>query len=276
MFNDPLDEESRRLLCVPPAQRDAALLDATIQLTNKHAPDFFSTITAAQHMALAKAWRYQFFPPGADICMPEEECASFYIVLEGACVCTERQVHHLEGRAGSEGFRRIVNCRRGKAFGHYPLVIGESKYDYSARVEDAPGCCLLLVPKAAYMQVMRKEIERQMKDTVGVLHQNKTFAPWSLHALNRLYFWFTRRRYGSSDDIVRQGVRMRARCPLPCRCHAAAMPLPCRCRAAAMPLPSVLAVAALTPTCPTPSACLCRSLLPRVLPGLRTPPTFAL
>ena len=52
MYNDPLDEESRRLLCVPPAQRDAAMLEATIQLTNKHALDFFSTITAAQHMAL--------------------------------------------------------------------------------------------------------------------------------------------------------------------------------------------------------------------------------
>ena len=79
--------------------------------------------------------------------MPEEEVTTFFIVLEGSCVCTERQIHHLEGRTGSDGHRRVVSYRRGKAFGHYPLVIGGRVYDFGARVEEPPGCCLLPSPR---------------------------------------------------------------------------------------------------------------------------------
>ena len=211
VYTDPLDEDARRLLGVPPQQRDEKLLTDTVKLTNKHAGDFFSSLTAAQHLALARSWRYQYFPPGTEICMPEEEVTTFFIVLEGSCVCTERQIHHLEGRTGSDGHRRVVSYRRGKAFGHYPLVIGGRVYDFGARVEEPPGCCLLLVPKAAYLQVLRNDMERQMRDTVCILQSNRTFGTWSEHALSRLYFWFTKRRYGPGEDIVRQGVSQRRR-----------------------------------------------------------------
>ena len=222
--SDPLDEDSRRLLGVPAAQRDTALLTQLVKLTNNlavratpaerdgfgrlrrsaactHAfdaacmpqADYFSSLTEAQHRALAKAWRYQWFAPGADICLQEEEVTDFFIVIEGSCLLNERQIHHLEGRTGTEGFKRVVDCRRGRGFGHYPLIFGEAKYDYSATVVEKTGCCVLLVPKADYVHVLRKEVEKQMKDTVALLKANKTFSDWSHYALNRFYFWFKNR-----------------------------------------------------------------------------------
>ena len=130
--------------------------------------------------------------------------AGEYHVLR-SCLLNERQIHHLEGRTGTEGFKRVVDCRRGRGFGHYPLIFGEAKYDYSATVVEKTGCCVLLVPKADYVHVLRKEVEKQMKDTVALLKANKTFSDWSHYALNRFYFWFTRRRYAHGEDIVRQG-----------------------------------------------------------------------
>ena len=140
-----------------------------------------------------------------DICLQEEEVTDFFIVIEGSCLLNERQIHHLEGRTGTEGFKRVVDCRRGRGFGHYPLIFGEAKYDYSATVVEKTGCCVLLVPKSDYVHVLRKEVEKQMKDTVALLKANKTFSDWSLYALNRFYFWFTRRRYAHGEDIVKQG-----------------------------------------------------------------------
>jgi hypothetical protein len=170
---DPLDDESRRLLMVPPAQRNPTLLEQLVQLTGKLAGEYFDSLSERQHYALARSWRYQYFAPGMQICVAEEPCREFHIVLEGSCELTERQVHHLEGGAGSDGFRRVVDCRRGRAFGHYPLVVGDSKYDYYARVRpDAPGCSMLLVPKASYVQVCarrpalasKRERERERRD----------------------------------------------------------------------------------------------------------------
>ena len=131
---------------------------------------------------------------------------SFFIVLDGSCLLNERQVHHLEGRNGTDGLKRLVDRRRGRAFGYLPLVFGEQKYDYAARVVEPSGCCVLLVPKADYVHILRREVEKAMKDTVALLKANKTFADWSTFALHRLYFWFTRRRYAPGEDIVRQGA----------------------------------------------------------------------
>ena len=64
---DPLDDEVRRLLGVPAKQRDARLLNELVKLTTSLAGDYFSSLTEAQHRAFAKAWRYQWFPPGSDI-----------------------------------------------------------------------------------------------------------------------------------------------------------------------------------------------------------------
>ena len=119
-----------------------------------------------------------------------------FIVIGGTCTLQERQVHHLEGRTGSDDRRRMVHCRNGRAFGHYPLVHNEPRYDYAAFVEDMEdGCCVLLVPKTAYVQALRKVVENQMRHTVSLLQANKTFSAWSVYALNRIYFWFTHRRY---------------------------------------------------------------------------------
>ena len=82
---------------------------------------------------------------------------SFFIVLHGAVQIEERQVHHQEGRHGSEGFKRIVNCRRGKAFGHFPLVFGESKYDYTARVEAAAS------RRKGFLEESRKHAEKRAR-----------------------------------------------------------------------------------------------------------------
>ena len=51
------------------------------------------------------------------------------------------------------------------------------------------ACSPILLAADDCAQVLRKEIERQMRDTVEVLQRNKTFAHWSIHALNRMYFW---------------------------------------------------------------------------------------
>ena len=205
ILGDPLPPHSRQILSVPPAQRDQLLLTQLIKLTQGLAGDFFGTLSEAQHVKLAKTWRYQFFGAGEDICLMHEQCAYLFVVLHGECVLTERQVSHLEGRSGTEGHRRRVVARRGRAFGHYPLVHSCREYDYSARVDDSAGCCVLLIPRACYVQNLKKEIEKQMSDTVALLKANKTFAPWSTHALSRLFFWFSKRRYAVSEDIVKQG-----------------------------------------------------------------------
>ena len=44
--------------------------------------------------------------------LPGEECAYLYVVLTGECELHERQIHHLEGRTGSEGHKRRFVARR--------------------------------------------------------------------------------------------------------------------------------------------------------------------
>ena len=202
---DPLPAAAQRLLSIPPAQRDAAIIAELVKVTSGLAEAFFGPLSEDQHTNLARAWRYQFFRSGEDVVMAQESCAYLFIVLQGECEVSERQVHHLEGRTGTEGYRRQVIARRGKSFGHYPLVQGLPTYDYSAVVRDGAGCCMLLVPKAVYAAQLKREAEKALADTVSLLKANATFAPWSVHALSRLFFWFSRRKYASGEDIVRQG-----------------------------------------------------------------------
>jgi hypothetical protein len=56
------------------------------------------TLSEGQHRALAKVWRYRWYPPGGEVCAPDEEAALFHIVVGGASRLTERRIHHLEGR----------------------------------------------------------------------------------------------------------------------------------------------------------------------------------
>ena len=144
------------MLSVPPAQRDTNLLTELLKLTANLAGEYFSSLTEGQHRALAKAWRYQWFAPGQDICLAEEECTSFFIVLEGLCLLSERQVHHLEGRNGTDGWKRLVSCRRGRAFGHYPLVYGDAKYDYTARSVDAKHGCWYAYAHAMHARLVAR------------------------------------------------------------------------------------------------------------------------
>ena len=124
---DPLPSEQLTLLKVPAAQRDKPLLDKLVKLTQALAGEYFGTLSEDQHLKLARTWRYVFFRPGDDICFADQECTTFFIVLAGQCEVQERQVHHLEGRRGTDGFGRKVVARAGRAFGHYPLVHGDSR-----------------------------------------------------------------------------------------------------------------------------------------------------
>ena len=116
-LQDPLPEASLRLLSIPPAQRDDAIVLELMKESRKLADEFFGTLSEEHHMKLARAWRYQFFRPGDEVVMHLEATQYLFVVVQGACEVSERQVHHLEGRSGTEGYRRTLIARGGKAFG---------------------------------------------------------------------------------------------------------------------------------------------------------------
>ena len=176
MAGDSLPPEQQRLLSVPPAQRDKEVLTSLIALTKSLADEFVGALSEEQQVRLAKTWRYQYHRPGEAVCHAQEKCQSLFVVLGGEAHLSERTVHHLEGRIGTEGFRRKVVARRGKAFGHFPLVLGEPTYGYSAVASATAGCSLLLIPRAEYHAVLRRDLEKQMADTVALLHANATFS----------------------------------------------------------------------------------------------------
>ena len=201
---DLLPAQVRTLLATPLVERGEHL-GQLVKLTNALAAEFFGALSEAQHLELARLWHFRCFASGEDICSASEECEFLFVVLAGTCELYERRVAHLDELSGTDGHKRHVVARRGYAFGHYPLVHSLRTYDYSARVVDGGGCCMLLIPKVAYIRTLRTKVERHMLDTVAQLQANALFSHWSRPALCRLFFWFTHRRCEKGEDIITQG-----------------------------------------------------------------------
>lgn len=59
-----------------------------------------------------------------------------------------------------------------------------------------------------------------------MLKMTPFFSAWSLISISRLYFWLERRKFGSEEDVVRQGedaVRIYQRCAHQPRSRAAGL-----------------------------------------------------
>ena len=63
----------------------------------------------------------------------------------------------------------------------------------------------MAVSKADYIQILRRHMEQQMNDTVSLLRSTAFFADWTAASISRLFFWFERKRYAATDDVVKQG-----------------------------------------------------------------------
>ena len=44
-----------------------------------------------------------------------------------------------------------------------------------------------------------------MRETVSMLRSTPFFSSWTATSVERLYFWFERRKLGPEEDVVRQG-----------------------------------------------------------------------
>ena len=106
---DPLNvsPDEMQLLQQPTEQRGSQavqkLVTLTLRLAQGHDASYFGTISQEQHRQLANSWEYVFAPAGSDICAAEEECAAFYIVLEGELAVLEKRVSFTEDEVVTKG-----------------------------------------------------------------------------------------------------------------------------------------------------------------------------
>ncbi|KAL1499877.1 hypothetical protein AB1Y20_012560 [Prymnesium parvum] len=225
-----LDEKLTAALSVLPEDRSPIDVDVIVRglLSLGEGVTFFRLVQASQIQDIASGCRYATYPPGSTICETTDECAFLFVVLLGHVDVSERQISHKEAgrsegkrrdRGGEEARRgraaasheekmRTARYEQGRAFGDYPLVLSSLTYGYAARVPaDAEGdCALLLLPKSLYTQVLRREVEKGMNDTVAMLKSSTSFfSLWSDTSIQRLYFWFTRQRLPPGTDVVVQG-----------------------------------------------------------------------
>ena len=137
-------------------------------------------------------------------------------MLRGSVQIEERQVYHQEGAKGVEASQmRVTQCLAGKGFHHYPLVMNNLFYGYSARVVDPigaragtsshmgcavpaepstesasyrtlAGASVILLTKQDYVHALRKQMEKEMMDTVNILKGTPFFSAWSEMSISRL------------------------------------------------------------------------------------------
>jgi len=206
-YEDPMEPSHLALLNTPPEDRESDDIFGIAEMLSKDCADFCSLLTENQQSDIARCALYHFFTPGVLICDPNEETAFFFLVLHGSVQIEERQVHHQEGTFGAkaETSMRTAIVQAGKGFHHFPLVTQARTYGYSARVVAPTGASVLLISKEDYVSILRRSIEKEMNDTVGMLKATPLFSSWSATSVARLYFWFERKRFGPEEDVVREG-----------------------------------------------------------------------
>lgn len=203
---DSLDAGVQKVLNIEPSARETLNCDTIADVIAKFAPDFCHFISDEEIGEMAKTCVYHFFRPGANVCDADEECEFFFVVLRGSVQIEERQVYHQEGAKGVEASQmRVTQCLAGKGFHHYPLVMNNLFYGYSARVVDPIGASVILLTKQDYVHALRKQMEKEMMDTVNILKGTQFFSAWSEMSISRLYFWFDRRRLPTEANVVTQG-----------------------------------------------------------------------
>lgn len=113
-----LNERHRRALEETPGSRSTLeaeqISTLTIALGHSLPGSFLNQLSVSQHQALAQAWSYRFVPPGGEVCLPEHECQSFFVVLTGVVGVNEASL------------RSVEQCP-GEAIGHYPLCLEQAK-----------------------------------------------------------------------------------------------------------------------------------------------------
>ena len=218
---DPMPHKVLELLCCPPAERDALTIDRMLQYLTSATPDTFGVLNDQQQGDFCRACLYHHFAPGSEICGPDDETAYFFVLLSGSVVMNDLQVSMVEGELPSASQRRrsresgekqrrmsaerrmtmdaLANYRpntrrcelaKGQTFHHFPLVMNHRFYGYSASVDAAEGASLLILPKSDYLSLLRRQVEKDMVETVALLKGTPFFAKWSETAMSRLFFWW--------------------------------------------------------------------------------------
>lgn len=164
---------------------------------------FFSRLEPGQHQALARCWRYQFFPRGHTVCSANEVPHHFFIVLEGFAILEEARVHHAEQtpRTLVHGDNCSPTVQKGGAFGHVPLIFNLANYGYFATAGSS-GCCLLLINRHDYNTILRRTVESRMNAALAIIKSNRVFGNWTTTALARLYFKFSCEKCDCWETIV--------------------------------------------------------------------------
>ena len=141
-----------------PKEREEHHVDAIVEVLLRQAAGFASGLSEEQLASVARHVQYRFLPAGASVCASDEEAAHFFIVLGGSVLVEEAAVHHQEGAAQVDGATRQRVVGAGDGFHHLPLLLRSRCYGYSARVADAAGASLLLLPSAEYASVLRRSM----------------------------------------------------------------------------------------------------------------------
>jgi hypothetical protein len=169
------DPHRHRLFMTPPIERTEDMVPQLVKSSKPLASNFFGRLTAEQHADLARGWHYLFAAKGTPLVEAHEEPEYFFIVLAGSVQVREPRVKYQETSTTSSSSLhddedlRTNGIGAGGVFGHYPLVHEEFQYRYSAKVVDPAGASVLLVPRADYVYVLRRDVERNMVDTVNML-----------------------------------------------------------------------------------------------------------
>jgi hypothetical protein len=151
---DQMEPEAIDLLNMTPDDRPSQTVESIVQLLNKKAGKFMSTLSDAQQTEVGRSCLYHYFQPEELVCDAYEETTFFFVVLHGSVDLEEKQVHHQEGALGGEketSQMRNSTINAGGAFHHFPLVMGQRFYEYSARVNAKTGASILFIRKDDYI-----------------------------------------------------------------------------------------------------------------------------
>ena len=180
--------------------------DGTTMLPDHHqlSDCLYVPIGEALHAELAKHFTQRRVEPGCAICFADEETRAMFIVLEGTASLSETRVAMTseEGQGTSIGTTEVAE---GEAFGHFALAQDTHCFGYSA-YGGSEGCTLLELSKAGFVQLLRRDVRRQVDDTVAMLRSRSPFFHgWTPMAMTRLLFRFKPRRYRAGEAVVTQG-----------------------------------------------------------------------
>lgn len=190
-----------------PVERDTQDLNVIVELLTERAAPLIARYSSDQVLEVARRGRLCSLQAGVVVVSAHEEPSYFFIVLSGNVVVDEPAVHHQEEinapPVHQQSRERLLSP--GHAFHHLPLVTRSRSFGYDAKVVDDAPAALIVINAADWLAIFGVSVESELRATVKMLSSTDFFVAWTDAALQRLFFWFEKRKVRSGVDIVHKG-----------------------------------------------------------------------